>query len=472
MLQCNILGLTRPNQEKSRGHSSQAPQRRLKQQSIVAVKATQGVDKNMSGMTSSETVSNTPGVIRLPGTADSAPFLCLMVTVALLTSLFASKIFTLAFLSLALVLFFLNAQEPSRSNSAGPRVRQLWAALGLPLAYIFLSGLWSSDPGFSFVAACKLLILLTVGALAVSPHFSRHILATWTTRLAGAAWLRPLVLVVSAFTLAGAAYDSLFEPNAVTLLSDVNKLLATVFPLLWILAACLGVSLRKAWLVLWLGALAFLNGEHVVGPLAFALTVFVLPVAARFRRPEWIVPLAALAASSVILLAAMYFQSQGGPVVEGDRNAGALSELLARVNADDRQMIWLQAFRVFLEAPWFGHGFRMSRFILEAGTGGNLPALILHPHNFTLQILMEVGIMGMLVIYSGFSLAWVRLMSWMNPQGVLLATSLGFCLLVVWSAGFGIWQSYLLGAFFSGLTLIRLCFPNEPSSAPQDVQPR
>ncbi|WP_354502927.1 O-antigen ligase family protein [Limibacillus sp. MBR-115] len=423
-------------------------------------------------MTSSETISNTPGAMRLPGTADSAPFLCLMVTAALLTSLFASKVFTLAFLSLALVLLFLNAQEPSRSSIAGSGVKQLWIALGLPLAYIFLSSFWSNDPGFSLLAAGKLLILLLVGSLAVSPHFSRHILATWTTRLAGAAWLRPLVLIVAVVTLAGAAFDSLFQPNAVPLLSDVYKLLATAFPLLWILAACLGADLRKSWLVLWLIALIFLSGEHVVGPLAFALTALVLPVAAHFRRPEWIVPMAALAASSIIILAAIYFQSQGGPVVEGDRNAGALSELLARVNAGDRQMIWLQAFRVFQEEPWFGHGFRMSRFILEAGTGGNPPAHILHPHNFTLQILMEVGILGMLVIYTGFSLAWVKLLSWMNPQGVQLATGLGFCLLVVWSAGFGVWQSYLLGAFISGLTLIRLCFPSAPTSAPQGAQPK
>ncbi len=417
-------------------------------------------------------MSSTPGAVRLPGTADSAPFLCLMVTVALLTSLFASKVFTLAFLSLALVLLFLNAQEPSRASIAGPGVKRLWVAIGLPLAYIFASSFWSMDPGFSLLAASKLLNLLLVSSLAVSPHFSRHILATWTTRLAGAAWLRPLVLIVAVITLAGAAFDSLFQPNAVPLLSDVNKLLATVFPLLWILAACLGADLWKSWLVLWLIALIFLSGEHVVGPLAFALTALVLPVAAHFRRPEWIVPMAALAASSVIILAAIYFQSQGGPIVEGDRNAGALSELLARVNAGDRQMIWFQAFRVFLEEPWFGHGFRMSRFILEAGTGGNPPAHILHPHNFTLQILMEVGILGMLVIYTGFSLAWVKLLSWMNPQGVRLATGLGFCLLVVWSAGFGVWQSYLLGAFFAGLTLIRLCFPSEPTSAPQDDQPK
>jgi len=140
-----------------------------------------------------------------------------------------------------------------------------------------------------------------------------------------------------------------------------------------------------------------------------------------------------------------------------------------------RVCIWEYSMSRYKEHRLYGFGFDSSRFFdtiygdkCDLGTPyNNLPALSLHPHNISIQILLELGIAGFalfLLLVSSFIISILRTDHGMRSsvthldlrnrnilESSMIATIFGFILLPFQS--FGIWQTWLITV---GLLLIMM----------------
>jgi O-antigen ligase len=73
------------------------------------------------------------------------------------------------------------------------------------------------------------------------------------------------------------------------------------------------------------------------------------------------------------------------------------------VKGASRLIYWPAAFRLWTEAPWIGHGFASFSYLFHRG----LEEPGAHPHNVVLQILAELGVVG-LVLFGLFAWSGLR----------------------------------------------------------------
>ena len=112
-----------------------------------------------------------------------------------------------------------------------------------------------------------------------------------------------------------------------------------------------------------------------------------------------------------------------------------------------RLNIWHFAAEESLRAPVLGQGFRASRSFgdLRNVQGDNRQLMPLHPHNFTLQIWLELGVVGIaILLWIWWALTRVLLLlSQRAPPDVSAAIVATFvAALVVASLSFGFWQTW------------------------------
>lgn len=116
-----------------------------------------------------------------------------------------------------------------------------------------------------------------------------------------------------------------------------------------------------------------------------------------------------------------------------------------------RLEIWDYISRYALKSPLYGFGMEATRNVqgfdsAEIYQKGNV---ILHPHNFMLQIWIEFGVIGALLmasLLSGFILLMQRTLIYTEARIAL--PSLVACLSIA-STGYGIWQAWWIGTLFT-----------------------
>ena len=120
-----------------------------------------------------------------------------------------------------------------------------------------------------------------------------------------------------------------------------------------------------------------------------------------------------------------------------------------------RLEIWRFTAIKALERPLFGHGFDASREIGRAanpvkiwnpdGSGRNFidSGLPLHPHNAALQIWLELGLLGIIIVLSGvlLTLDWIRRCT-VSPFSRATAAAGLTAYLVIALLAYGVWQSW------------------------------
>jgi O-antigen ligase len=118
--------------------------------------------------------------------------------------------------------------------------------------------------------------------------------------------------------------------------------------------------------------------------------------------------------------------------------------------AGPRLEIWDYISRYILESPITGYGIEATRTITdfdskEVFLTGNT---ILHPHNFALQFWIEFGMVGALIAASG--LVWLVWLIHKLDNHVAQRTALAsfIAILSVSAMGYGMWQSWWMGAVF------------------------
>lgn len=112
-----------------------------------------------------------------------------------------------------------------------------------------------------------------------------------------------------------------------------------------------------------------------------------------------------------------------------------------------RLNIWHFAAGESLDSPVFGQGFRASRGYSDVRNvqGDNRQLMPLHPHNFALQIWLELGVLGILILlWIWWAVTRVLLVLFQRaPPDVSAAIVATFlALIVVSSLSFGFWQTW------------------------------
>jgi O-antigen ligase len=204
-------------------------------------------------------------------------------------------------------------------------------------------------------------------------------------------------------------------------------------------AALALVRLGKAWLgaalvVVFTGACAVLTASSATLGMAVSLVVLVLAVLSVVWTRR-LLALAVVLAFALVIPGSIYAY-----------RAGASTSHMVKASGRHRTEIWDFAARKSLDRPLFGHGFNSSRFVPNGGEvsqflGPGHPIIPLHPHNGYLQIWLELGAVGVLLV-GGLLLTMLRAVGQWPIISSRFALAGYAAALVVAGLAFGIWQTW------------------------------
>ncbi len=115
-------------------------------------------------------------------------------------------------------------------------------------------------------------------------------------------------------------------------------------------------------------------------------------------------------------------------------------------SAGQRMELWDFVARRALEQPWYGWGIEATKYIKDFDSAQilYLRTRVFHPHNFALQLWIELGIIGAL---SGVIFIYLCLKHFLlfNEKYLKFIIACFTATLVVNLVGYGVWQSWLVG---------------------------
>ncbi len=125
--------------------------------------------------------------------------------------------------------------------------------------------------------------------------------------------------------------------------------------------------------------------------------------------------------------------------------------------AGNRIEIWNFIMKYALNNPLYGYGMEATRFVtnFEHDYIYHKGATILHPHNFSIQIWMDFGIIG-IIATSALVAFTVGQIAKLNLNDRRIITALFIAMLAVASTGYGMWQSWWIGEFMFVIALSAL----------------
>lgn len=118
--------------------------------------------------------------------------------------------------------------------------------------------------------------------------------------------------------------------------------------------------------------------------------------------------------------------------------------------AGARMEIWDYVSRYALQSPLYGYGVEATREITDFDSAEIFQegTSILHPHNYTLQLWMEFGLLG--VLPGAALIAYLMLQIGKLPRrAARMALPTLFAVLAVASTSYGIWQGWWVGLLFA-----------------------
>lgn len=120
----------------------------------------------------------------------------------------------------------------------------------------------------------------------------------------------------------------------------------------------------------------------------------------------------------------------------------------------ERTRIWAGYASAVLDRPWLGWGFGTERFVpLPPGTGEWGSGFAWHPHNISLQVLINEGILG-LALFAGAMATLLDACRRMplRRSGATLVMALG--LFTIWMISHGAWQEWYLAVMALALSTL------------------
>jgi exopolysaccharide production protein ExoQ len=218
-------------------------------------------------------------------------------------------------------------------------------------------------------------------------------------------------------------------------------------------AALALVRLGKMWLgaalaVVFTGTCAVLTASSATLGMAVSLVVLVLAVLSVVWTRR-LLALAVILAFALIIPGSIYAY-----------RAGASTSHMVKASGRHRTEIWDFAARKSLDRPLFGHGFNSSRFVPNDGEvsqflGPGHPIIPLHPHNGYLQIWLELGAAGVLIVGGALFTMLRATVCW--PTTSSRFTLAGYAAaLVVAGLAFGIWQTWWMATLAFSVAAYRI----------------
>ena len=323
--------------------------------------------------------------------------------------------------------------DPSRGLTG---LRFPAAMLGVLLLWGVLSATWAFDPWRS-VALDVRLAGSFIAALALAAAASR-IATPWRLALfllAGTGFA--IIVALADWTTAGgiSRYVTV-RPFAGPRFNQIAVWLALLVLPAAALLVCRGrVLLAIIAATTMTGMVYFLDGLAAKTALALSL-----PVGALIYFRQRLVCRIAAALSVIAILTAPLTLPRLDEIPAVMAEAGSLKS-----SATHRLLIWSFVGDRIAERPMRGWGLDSSRSIpggqVEIRPGQKL--LPLHPHNAALQVWLELGVPGAVLLALFVAWLWLRLAAapWPRPYAAAAGGSLSAALAVAF-AGWGIWQEW------------------------------
>ncbi len=378
---------------------------------------------------------------------------CLLLFAALATPSPKGATVVLALAALVLLL-----GQPPRASLRLARKGSYLALLGAWLAWGLTSVSWAPAPASAALLWFRLALLtaagqvLLSGVAALAPHELRRL----QSAVIGCALAMAVLLLFE--SAAGGALTWAVRLGAIPypaprpMLGQGGVLLGlAVWP-----AAVLVARRYGPWAALALAALAaaaLALSPSMAAQLAVALAALVFLAAWRWPRRTalalaWLLPLAVLAAPFVIHLTHL------GQAVY-DAFAGR------SLSASHRGLIWQFVSERVVERPWLGWGLDASRHMTGTETpyfsqrqGGLLP---LHPHNWSLQLWLELGLPGALLGAALLAAVARRIAGWWRePAAVATGLAALTVYVVVANLSFGMWQNWWVASAWLAAFIVAL----------------
>jgi exopolysaccharide production protein ExoQ len=218
-------------------------------------------------------------------------------------------------------------------------------------------------------------------------------------------------------------------------------------------AALALVRLGKMWfgaalVVVFTGTCAVLTASSATLGMAVSLVILVLAMLSVVWTRR-VLALAVILTFALIIPGSIYAY-----------RAGASTSHMVKASGRHRTEIWDFAARKSLDRPLFGHGFNSSRSVPNDGEvsqflGPGHPIIPLHPHNGYLQIWLELGAVGVLIVGAA-------LLTMLRSTARWPTTSSRFALagyaaaLVVAGLAFGIWQTWWMATLAFSVAAYRI----------------
>lgn len=216
----------------------------------------------------------------------------------------------------------------------------------------------------------------------------------------------------------------------------------------------------------------------VLPPTLLALTLFSLSSASMLALAAALLAAAAAslgrAAVRLVLTATIVGTLLAAPLaVELMHRAGIDQIDQIHRNSLHRLHIWGVVSERIAERPFFGWGFDASPDLPTAGTEPFMPGKKIipsHPHNASLQIMVETGIVGNLLVLALLALIAYRIDS-LAPAARVGATAMLVAVFAIASTAYGIWQSHWLALIGSAVAIFIAVLPAPSARTAKKAQP-
>jgi O-antigen ligase len=292
-------------------------------------------------------------------------------------------------------------------RSGAAYLRSIWPICLLAFVlWAWLSSLWSPYDGDVIGGNASILFILTLTLLFVPLAFLRltkrlSVILTWALIIGSIVGVA--IIWIDAAT--GYALSIWGDPVAlgadpVQRRSDAEMNLGrgqvSYALLAWPVAALMIAKIKRG---VWL-AIALLIGLAVSAQLNnLSIVIPALALSAAFAgfawwRPRWGVILAfSLAIASLVFAPLLGIFSSLFDV-----------ETMRKIplSWEHRLRMWSYSWELIQQTPWIGHGFDSSRIYdqvtFQAPDGRDIPVISMHPHNIGLQIWLETGMIGVVLM--------------------------------------------------------------------------
>ncbi|MBL8630978.1 MAG: O-antigen ligase family protein [Rhodospirillaceae bacterium] len=383
-----------------------------------------------------------------------------LLTLVPLVATFAAMGITPALILLVLLVGFAAGWQRPRNGSGDPT---LLIALVAVLAWSLLSIWWSITPGFSFESGAKLVGIMLIGFGGVqmarmSDELPRNAIIAFAAALGVCACALALENLTG---LLRAIYAVLHLDFSRFIDKNVNRGLCALVVLLW--PAVNGLyrfgAARAGRLLAAVVAIAVVGMDSLSATLALVASGAVYGLIMKW--PTRVPHMLALAIPIFFMSWPLIFALLDKPVFADPDIYNALPP-----TAQHRVEIWRFALGKAFTEPWVGWGFETARGIPGGDVvyQGERKYMPLHPHNSAIQILLELGVVGLVLWTAGIALVLRRWRKAAMP--VYHRATSGAAITAYLSIGFtafGAWQTWWIALGWL-VAMLWLMIAREPAT--------